>query len=162
MLFVRRCSLFVTGGEQRTTIPEQRTMFSKYFTPEEANKRLPLVKQIVGDIFAKAAEIKALNLYGNDPSKKPAYEKAFNQVNNLIEELESLGCFYKDWNFEKGLVDFPAMIEGEEVFLCWHSDEPDVRWYHSVEEGFPGRRPIPEYLLGNSDKKISVDSKDLA
>lgn len=137
-------------------------MFQKYFTPQEANKRLPLIKQIVSDIFSKASELKALNAYGSDPSKKAAQEKAFNQMNNLIDELESLGCFYKDWNFEKGLVDFPAMIEGEEVFLCWHSDEPDVRWYHSIEEGFPGRRPIPEDLLDGSAKKIGVDSNDLA
>ena len=65
----------------------------------------------------------------------------------LMDELEQLGCYYKDWNFEIGLVDFPAMINGQEVVLCWRSDEPFIRWHHGVEDGFIGRKLIPENLL---------------
>ena len=69
------------------------------------------------------------------------------EIEALMKELEDLGCFYKDWNFEIGLVDFPALIQGEEVFLCWRSDEKNIRWYHPVEEGYAGRKLIPENLL---------------
>jgi hypothetical protein len=41
-----------------------------------------------------------------------------------------------------GLVDFPAMIDGEEVLLCWRSDEPEVLYYHGLEDGFAGRKKI--------------------
>ncbi|MEJ2307316.1 MAG: DUF2203 family protein, partial [candidate division WOR-3 bacterium] len=43
-----------------------------------------------------------------------------------------------------GLVDFPGLIEGREVYLCWKSDEEDIQFYHGVEEGFAGRKPIPK------------------
>ena len=135
-------------------------MNKKYFTPQEANKRLPLVKQIVGDILAKARQLKAAMAGANASSQKGAYEKTLTQMNGLIDELESLGCFYKDWNFEKGLVDFPAIIDGQEVLLCWHSDEPDVRWYHGIEEGFSGRRQIPDELLHEPSKTVNADSQN--
>ena len=135
-------------------------MVKKVFTPQEANKRLPLVKQIVIDILAKGAELKTIMASGDGPEQKRSYEKTMAQINGLVDELESLGCFYKDWNFDKGLVDFPSVIAGQEVMLCWNGDESDIRWYHSVEEGYQGRRPIPEELLGQAESILSVESKD--
>ena len=64
-----------------------------------------------------------------------------------FEELEALGCSYKDWNFSVGLVDFPSVIDGEEVFLCWRSDEKALGYFHGPEEGFTGRREIPAKYL---------------
>ena len=76
------------------------------------------------------------------------------EIESLMAELEHLGCFYKDWNFEIGLVDFPAIIEGEEALLCWRSDEPEILWYHGIEDGYAGRRPLPaEWLLGDMFEK---------
>ncbi len=124
-------------------------MTKKYFTPRQANQTLPLVKRIVGDILDKAREIKTMMASGIGPSNRDRHQKLIAQMDGLILELESLGCFYKDWNFEKGLVDFPAVIDGEEVLLCWHSDEPDVRFCHGIQEGFTGRRPIPEHMLAS-------------
>ena len=59
-----------------------------------------------------------------------------------------MGCYYKDWNFQIGLVDFPALVDDEVVFLCWRSDESELRYYHRLEEGFAGRRPLPRGLSG--------------
>ena len=61
---------------------------------------------------------------------------------NLLE-LDEMGCFFKDGNFSVGLVDFPSQIDGETVFLCWRSDESGLSWYHTIDEGFQGRRPLP-------------------
>ena len=132
-------------------------MFKKYFTPQEANQRLPLVKQIVGDILARARAAKDLVASGVGPSNRKQHEKLLREVEDLIEELQDLGCFYKDWNFEHGLVDFPAKIDGKEVLLCWRSDEADVCWYHSIEDGFPGRCRIPEHFLLDLEKFVKVD-----
>mgnify|MGYP001560278517 CR=1 FL=1 len=137
-------------------------MNKKYFTPQEVNKRLPLVKQIVGDILVRAGQLKSVMAGANASSPKGAHEKILAQMNGLIDELESLGCSYKDWNFEKGLVDFPAIIDGQEVLLCWHSDEPDVRWYHGVEDGFAGRRAVPEHLLNDAVEKARQDTSQTA
>ncbi len=119
----------------------------KIFTPQEANKRLPLVKRIVGEILEKGKQVR-LSLASTSRQNQDAELLTLQEeIEALLQELEDIGCYYKDWNFTIGLVDFPALIDGEAVFLCWRSDESELRWYHSMEEGFSGRKLIPENLL---------------
>ncbi len=118
-------------------------MFAKYFTPQEANQRLPLVKRIVGDILIKGKKLKFLLKEEDAQDVERRAGALEEEIGVLMAELEALGCFFKDWNFEIGLVDFPALIEGREVFLCWRSDEENISWYHPVEEGYASRQPIP-------------------
>ena len=123
-------------------------MFQKRFTPQEANKRLPLIRKIVLDILEIGKTFKKIietSPAGTDIPQEALLLKE--EMQELMIELEDLGCFFKDWNFEIGLVDFPSLIEGREVLLCWRSDEPEIRWYHGIDEGFTGRKPIPEHLL---------------
>lgn len=121
---------------------------TKYFTPNEAKKTLPLVKQIVRDILADGYQIHTIaeSLGGNIEGNEEIILLAKN-MNHYMIELEEIGCYYKDWNFRIGLVDFPAIINGEEVFLCWRSDEDDIFYYHGVNEGYAGRKEIPEDYL---------------
>jgi hypothetical protein len=133
-------------------------MFKKYYTPQEANLSLPLVRQIVRDIIERAGQVKAMMADGIGQDNRARYDKLLSEVEDLTRELEDLGCFFKDWNFEKGLVDFPAIIDGKEVFLCWHSDEPQVRWYHGLQDGFHGRRPIPDHFLFDLEKFLNADT----
>lgn len=123
---------------------------TKYFTPAEAQLTLPLVKKIVKDILDTTKEIRLLaeDLDGQI-DENAQIKKMISDINGFMNELEEVGCFYKDWNFTIGLVDFPAFIEEEEVFLCWRSDEDDVKYYHSVEEGYEGRKPIPDSYFNN-------------
>jgi len=64
-----------------------------------------------------------------------------------MSELEEIGCYFKDWNFSIGLVDFPSVINGEEVLLCWRSDEDDIKYFHRIEDGYSARQLIPEEYL---------------
>lgn len=116
----------------------------KYFTPAEARKTLPLVKNIVRDILTATREMRLIaeeiNSGVEDDSR---IKKLATEVNGFLAELEEIGCFYKDTKFQVGLVDFPAMIDGEEVYLCWRSDEADILYYHDVDEGYSGRKLIP-------------------
>lgn len=117
----------------------------KYFTTQEANQTLPLVKRIVLDILKIGKEIRGISMGKVDgPVAEPELNRLMDQLDELFEELESLGCSYKDWNFSEGLVDFPAVVNGKEAFLCWRSDEPVVRYYHDLESGFAGRKLIKE------------------
>ena len=113
------------------------------FTPEQANRTLPLVRPIAADILAAGKELRALA----DPAPEGAVESLRDRIRDLIGELESIGCSWRDWNFEAGLVDYPARIEGRTVLLCWRSDEQAITWYHTPEGGFAGRQPIPPDLL---------------
>ncbi len=116
----------------------------KYFTPAEAKKTLPLVKNIVRDILQTTREIRLIaDEIGGNSEGDPRIKKLASNVTGFLRELEEIGCYYKDSNFQIGLVDFPAIIDGEEVYLCWRSDESDIIYYHGVDEGYSGRKLIP-------------------
>lgn len=118
---------------------------TKYFTPKEAVKTLPLVKSIVKDILRCGNDLKEISEANDDDFKNNnKIRLLIIEMQKYIEELEDLGCSFKDWNFTVGLVDFPSIIDGEEVLLCWKSDEDTIKYYHSEESGFAGRKPIPE------------------
>jgi hypothetical protein len=130
----------------------------RYFTPEEANEALeavrPLTEQLVDHrrAFAEAqakraalAERIAGNGGGIEPSELAAANDELEQhaegVALCIQEIGVLGGQVKD--LDEGLVDFPARRGDEEVLLCWKLGEDEVGHWHSAEEGFAGRRPLP-------------------
>jgi hypothetical protein len=120
----------------------------KYFTPAEARRTLPLVKKIVRDILDTSKEMRLLvDEIGNNAEGDDRIKKMASDVDKFMSELEEIGCYFKDWNFRIGLVDFPGLIEGKEVFYCWKSDEENIEFYHELEEGFAGRKPIPLNLI---------------
>src|SRR5690606_11990583 len=112
-----------------------------YFTPAEARKTLPLVKNIVRDILNTTREMRLVAEEINGGIEDDMrIKKLASDVNGFLAELEEIGCFYKDTKFQIGLVDFPAMIDGIEVYLCWRSDESDVLYYHEIDAGYSGRK----------------------
>ena len=116
----------------------------KYFTPAEAKKTLPLVRKIVKDILDTSREMRLIaEEIGENVEKDPRIQKLADDIEEFMLELEEIGCFFKDWNFSIGLIDFPAIIEGKEVYLCWRSDEDDIMYYHEINAGFAGRKLIP-------------------
>lgn len=116
----------------------------KYFTPSEARKTLPLVRKIVKDILDTSREMRLIaDEIGGQVEKDPRIQKMADSIEEFMQELEEIGCFFKDWNFQIGLVDFPSIIDGKEVYLCWRSDEDDILYFHDVEAGFAGRKLIP-------------------
>lgn len=120
----------------------------KYFTPKEANKTLPLVKQIVRDILDCAVKIKSIaELLDSEIEDNPEIKNLSVQIQKYMNELEEIGCSYKDWSFDVGLVDFPSVIDGKDVLLCWRSDEKEILYYHGLLEGFSGRKLIPQEYL---------------
>jgi len=128
------------------------TKTTTLFTPAEASRTLPLVRRIVEDILATGQEMRSL-AQEKEPTAEQVttYEARAGSLRDLIAELEDLGCLYKDWNFSEGLVDFPAVIDGQQVLLCWRSDEPDIAFYHGYEDGFAGRKEIPAAHLVPSE-----------
>jgi hypothetical protein len=122
-------------------------MTEKLYTPAKANRALPLVRGIVADILERSARLRGRSTLSPDPGADPEVRELRAEIRDLLDELESLGCEFKDPGFDVGLVDFPARIDGRLVLLCWRSDEPSVTHYHAPSEGFAGRKPIPRRLL---------------
>jgi len=132
----------------------------KYFTIDEANHALPLVRAIVADIVRQYHEITerkerlALiqksrrsktrspgDLYGEEVAQvEEDLEKDIGVLQGYIEELEGLGVEIKD--LAKGLVDFRSLIDGREVYLCWLLGEEEVTHWHELDAGFAGRQSL--------------------
>jgi hypothetical protein len=130
----------------------------RYFTPEQANELLPtvrpLVEEMVGHRRALAvATVRhariATKIAGNGGGVRP-HEVDELQANIDAEAadvvrcataLQELGLLVKD--LDEGLVDFPALRGEEEVLLCWRLGEKDVAFWHTAEDGFAGRKPLP-------------------
>ena len=134
-------------------------MTPRYFTPDEANALLPEVREAAETLVqhrralveanAKRAHL-ASQIAGNggdfDPQEPRELEEELEgeaaAVAHAVERLEGLGVLVKD--ADRGLVDFPALREnGEEVLLCWQVGEDEIAFWHGLEEGFAGRKPLP-------------------
>lgn len=130
---------------------------TKYFTVEEANRTLPLVRRVVSDIVSthrrlmeRAEEYRALEAEGESRVvRRDEIERELREltgaVNAFIAELTDLGVFFK--GFENGLVDYYATLDGRPVFLCWKLGEASIEWYHELNAGYQGRQRLPEHLL---------------
>jgi len=132
-------------------------MAPRYFTLAEANAALeelrPLAEQMVErrrelvDAQARRAALGAqVGTNGGDltPSDfadaDDELERAASSLARCVEQIQAAGVLVKD--LDQGLLDFPSLREGEEVLLCWHVGEDEIRYWHGVEEGFAGRKPI--------------------
>ena len=74
-------------------------------------------------------------------------ETAAAHLRAAIEQVQSLGCVIKD--LDSGLVDFPTLLRDDEVYLCWQLGEPGIGFWHGVDEGFRGRKPVDRDFLDN-------------
>jgi hypothetical protein len=132
----------------------------KYYTIEEANNALPLVRAIVSDIVAKYSEISerksrldqiresrsahargSQDLYGEELAQvEEVLEKEIGQLQEFIDELENLGVELKD--IGRGLIDFRSFMDGREVYLCWLLGEDEIGHWHELDAGFAGRQSL--------------------
>lgn len=68
-------------------------------------------------------------------------------LKEAVERIQEYGCVIKD--LDVGLVDFPTLFRGQEVYLCWKMGETGIGFWHGVDEGFAGRKPIDRDFLEN-------------
>ncbi len=128
------------------------------FTLEEANEALvelrPIVERIVqhrrnlADAQHRQAEL-VVRIGGNGGDMQPselreaaaAIEREAAAIAECAERINDVGAQIK--SLEEGLLDFPALRGDEEVLLCWKLGEDEIRYWHGVDEGFAGRKPLP-------------------
>ncbi len=121
-------------------------MFRRIFTPEEANALLPEIRRVLAQMRqtkADLARVQARLPEARGLERRTLEEEARFLLGSLEADaryLTSLGVFLKD--LERGVVDFPARLGGEVVFLCWQEGEPEVGHYHPLAAGFEARRPL--------------------
>jgi hypothetical protein len=130
----------------------------RHFTPEEANAALAEIRPLVERMVAhRRAHVDALTrqetlearIRGNGGGIPPAeladaaaeVEREARELARALEEITERGVEVKD--VDEGLVDFPALRRGETVLLCWRLGEDEIGYWHTIEAGFAGRRPLP-------------------
>jgi hypothetical protein len=134
-------------------------MQPRRFTPTEANEALaevrPLVERMVSakrtlDEAQARRDEATQSIAGNGGGIPPQelarlqdeVERRAADLAGVVTQLHELGLLVKD--LDAGLVDFPAQREGEDVLLCWRLGEVEVAFWHGLEDGFAGRRPIQD------------------
>ncbi len=123
----------------------------KLYTPDSANRALPLVRAIARDVSETALRMQAtwkkLEAGGLGAEARQRLQDSFDEGRTrllaLNGELEELGVELKDPL--QGLLDFRAVRGGAEVFLCWELDEERVGHWHELDAGYAGRQPIETF-----------------
>lgn len=135
----------------------------RYFTLEEANEQIPRLQATFGRVMQVRSQLKnlykrleaqgfapegdefAIAIPGAPPDvvrDRATFRALLETLKEDLDAIHASGCLIKD--IEIGLVDFLAKKDGAEIFLCWRYGEPEVAWWHPVEAGFAGRRPVTE------------------
>jgi hypothetical protein len=123
--------------------------FSKHYTIEEARALLPEIRQWLAQIGTLEqrlseldARLRSLAASGNDVGGDSvnASVKARAELQTVAQKFESREIYIKD--LERGLIDFPALRNGKEVFLCWEKGEEEIEFWHDLDSGFPGRERL--------------------
>jgi hypothetical protein len=129
----------------------------RHFSIEEANEALdevrPLTEELVGHrrALVKLQERQAAvttRIAGNGGNVEPheledVQERLDEEVAGIarcVARIHEVGALVKD--LDVGLVDFPATRDGEEILLCWRLGEAEVGFWHGLDEGFSGRKPL--------------------
>lgn len=129
----------------------------RVFTVEQANHMLPLVRAIVRDLVDLSREVierhqRVEHLKaGRSMASGDPYDDELAQIeldlsrdrrrlHEFIRELRQLGVEPKSG--VDGLVDFPAVLDGHDVYLCWKYNEPEVQHWHDIDAGYADRQPL--------------------
>jgi hypothetical protein len=131
------------------TEEETGLVHERHFTRAEANALLPKLtamldrlreaKDDLTDSEAHEALSEAAPSNGGGEQGKQV-GVAFLEVRRLLETIEQSGIVLRD--IDRGLVDFPAVLDGLEVYLCWELGEEEVGYWHDLETGYGGREPL--------------------
>ncbi len=124
-------------------------MSGKRYTLAEANDLLAYLAPTLVELRQKSEQAASQQstvdktASGNGGSAAgERWSRTLARIAELLERLEEWTVILRD--MDSGLVDFPAEVHGKQAYFCWRLGEPKVAHYHSAEDGFAGRRPLPE------------------
>jgi hypothetical protein len=135
----------------------------KTFTLDQAHRLLPVLKsllkrsmegkQLIDQVEKEQQDIRHRILLSGGLSvdipalshRRAQRDKALQEIKDAVAEINSIGVQVKDLDI--GLLDFPCALEDEVVLLCWKYGEDKIRYWHGLEEGFKGRKPIDQRIL---------------
>ncbi len=127
-------------------------MHKRFFTVQEARQLLPSLKELVGQVMVishrleehrEVVQERADSASSNTGGPVgTAYMEIVISLQSCLTQLQETGCVLR--SLQDGLIDFPHLKEGREIYLCWKYGEEDIHFWHEVDEGFAGRTPLLE------------------
>jgi hypothetical protein len=123
--------------------------FEKHYTREEARALLPEIRRWLERLSRLRKDVERFELRLSQMAAQSAdiggetvngWIRVLADMQEVLVEFQRREIFIKD--LDRGLIDFPAIIGGREVFLCWESDEDDIEFWHDLESGFAGRERL--------------------
>jgi hypothetical protein len=125
----------------------------KFFTLQEANEALAQIRHWMDELQAIR-----LNILARQPEVWPVVERSagnggsqaaskvvreFERIDTLVHQIQATGAIFKDINL--GLLDFPALKDDREVYLCWKYGEGEIAYWHDIDAGYAGRQSIDSF-----------------
>ena len=138
---------------------------TRYFTLQQAERLLPEVESALREAILlkeehqqaeeqlRASTERVMMLGGVDLDRRAFLDQRARRdasalhLKEVIERIQEFGCLVKD--LDTGLIDFPTLFHGQEVYLCWKLGETGITYWHKVEDGFRGRQPIDRDFIDN-------------
>jgi len=136
---------------------------ARFFTLQQAEQLLPQVESVIREAIALKSEYQqaesdcqefrrrvmmlggVLVDYAKLLDRNRRRDSSAQHLQAAIERIHEYGCVVKDLDI--GLIDFPTLFNGQEVYLCWKLGESGIQFWHGVEEGFRGRKAIDREFL---------------
>jgi hypothetical protein len=143
----------------------------KRFTLSEAERLLPEIEELIREAVSLKTEYQEAEHALHSFSQRVAMQGGMvvdrsvvlegrvlrdrkgERLKAVVEKIQEYGCVIKD--LDVGLVDFPTLFHGREVYLCWKMGEAGIRFWHGVDEGFAGRKPIDREFLDNHEGDLA-------
>lgn len=137
------------------------------FTFDEAQMLLPVLKSLLERAMDGRQKLQELEEESNllatqimlnggmlvdvnaAQARKDEHERVLQRVKDAVAEIDSIGVQVKDLDI--GLLDFPCVVDGETILLCWKLGEEKISFWHDLTEGFKGRKPIDSRISGKTD-----------
>ena len=122
-------------------------MEKQYFTLEEANALIPELDSLLDELNLKWDQLQELNQFlaatqhnNGGQERVEEFQETQKTLGEGLQRMQGLGVHLKD--IREGLVDFPHLRDGREVYLCWKHGEPEIEHWHELETGFADRQPL--------------------
>lgn len=143
----------------------ERPFVPRFFNLPQAEKLLPEIETLLRSLIQLKQEYESVDTELSRIAQRIAFaggmiaprekilqlrgrkESAARALKSNLEKIQEIGCELKD--IELGLIDFPTLYRGQEVYLCWKLGESGIGFWHRVEDGYRGRRPIDNEFIEN-------------
>ena len=120
-----------------------------FYTLDRANDRIPELSEMLTLLRSQRDELRELKATFDTSEPGDDQRRLRLRMQGLVDQMQATVARIDGWgitlrDIDSGLIDFPALVSGRQVWLCWRLGEDDVEWWHEMDDGFAGRRPLIE------------------